>query len=156
MAERDLPIRPRRAAPTYAADYAAWLQNQVGLMKASRWTELDMENLIDEVESLGRSDFKGFVSAIEVVIAHMLKWDFQSDRRSPSWIGSIDEHRARIEQELADSPSYKSRIDEALARAYRPARGRASADTRLPLSAFPTDCPYVWADIMARDHLLAD
>ena len=154
MAEREHLLGRRRSAPTYESDYAAWLDRQVTLLKADRWSEVDKENLIDEVESLGRSEFKSFVSSFEIVIAHMLKWDVQAERRSNSWIGSIAEHRTRIDHELIDSPSYKARIVEAIDRAYRPARARAARETDLPLKAFPEDCPYDWDTIAAREHVL--
>jgi hypothetical protein len=154
MAEREHITRLRRADPGYEADYAAWLQHQVDLLKADRWSDVDKSNLIDEVESLGRSDFKRLVSAFEVVIAHMLKWDFQHERRSNSWIASIEEHRDRIRQELVDSPSYKQRLDEAAGRAWRPARARASRETDLPLKRFPIDLPYSINDIVNREHEL--
>jgi hypothetical protein len=154
MAEREHIAELRRAAPGYEADYAAWLQHQVGLLKADRWSEVDKDNLIDEVESLGRSDFKGFVGAFEIVITHMLKWDFQPERRSRSWIASIVEHRDRIQQELMDSPSYSARIDEALRRAWRPARARASAEADLPLRQLPAELPYSPDDVMNREHEL--
>jgi hypothetical protein len=156
MAERKHITELRRAAPGYEADYAAWLEHQVGLLKADRWSEVDKVNLIDEVESLGRSEFKGFVSAFEIVLAHMLKWDFQPERRSNSWIGSIVEHRERIRQELEDSPSYKARVDEALGRAWRPARARASIETDLPLKRFPAELPYSFEDVMNREHELGE
>ncbi|HYD38849.1 MAG TPA: DUF29 domain-containing protein [Allosphingosinicella sp.] len=154
MAEREHITELRRAAPSYEADYAAWLDHQVGLLKADRWSEVDKGNLIDEVESLGRSDFRSFVSAFEIVIAHMLKWDFQPKRRSNSWIASIAEHRARISQELEDSPSYKARLDEAMSRAWRPARARASGELDLPLKRLPAKLPYSFEDIMSRQHEL--
>jgi hypothetical protein len=155
MAEREHIVELRRAAPGYEADYAAWLEHQVSLLKADRWSEVDKENLIDEVESLGRSDFKAFVSAFEILLAHMLKWDFQPERRSRSWQGSILEHRQRIADELEDSPSYSSRIEEAVARAYRTAVARAVAETDLPRNSFPAACPYSWDEIMNREHEMA-
>jgi len=155
MAEREHIVDLRRAAPGYEADYAAWLDHQVSLLKASRWSELDKENLIDEVESLGRSDFRRFVSAFEIVIAHMLKWDVQPERRTNSWIASIAEHRARIGRELEESPSYGGRIPEAVRQAWRPARARASGETDLPLRQFPAELPYSIDDIMNREHELA-
>ncbi len=154
MAEREHINELRRAAPGYEADYAAWLEHQVGLLKAGRWSEVDKDNLLDEVESLGRSAFRSFVSAIEIVIAHMLKWDHQPERRSRSWQGSILEHRRRIEDELEDSPSYSARIEEAIAKAYRTAAPRAVRESSLPLETFPTACPYNWDDIMNREHEL--
>jgi hypothetical protein len=156
MAEREHIAKLRRQAPGYEADYAAWLQHQVGLLKADRWDEIDKDNLIDEVESLGRSDFRSFVSAFEIVIAHMLKWDHQPERRSNSWIGSIMEHRARIRQELEDSPSYSARVEEVLRRAWRPARARASVESDLPLKGLPAELPYSYDDIMNREHELDD
>lgn len=154
MAERKHITELRRAAPGYEADYAAWLDHQLGLLRSDRWSEVDKDNLIDEVEDLGRSAFKGFVSSIEIVIAHMLKWDFQPERRSRSWQGSIVEHRRRIEDELEDSPSYSARIEEAIARAYRTAAPLAVRETGLPLQTFPSTCPYSWDDLMNREHEL--
>ena len=156
MAEREHITELRRAAPGYEADYAAWLEHQVRLLKADRWSEVDKANLIDEVESLGRSEFKGFVSAFEIVIAHMVKWDFQPERRSNSWISSIIEHRERIKQELEDSPSYAARVGEAMHRAWRPARARASIETDLPLKQLPAELPYSFEDVMNREHELGD
>jgi hypothetical protein len=155
MAERDPRLRAAAAAsPAYEQDYAAWLAAQVGLLRDGCFDRLDWENLIDEVESLGRSDFKGFVSAIEVVLIHMLKWDHQPPKRSPSWQKSIVEHRRRIEAELEDSPSYAARIDDAVRRAYRTAPAVAARQTRLPLSQFPDHCPYDWQEITTRPHEL--
>ncbi len=155
MAERKHLIELRGTPPGYAEDYAAWLQHQVALLQAGRYAELDKANLIDEVESLGRSDFKGFVSSIEVVLLHMLKWGYQPERRTRSWQSSIVEHRRRIEQELVDSPSYKSRVEDAARRAYAVAVARAAAETELPLPTFPDACPYDWSAIMTREQPLA-
>lgn len=156
VAERDPGLRGRSGAPAYEQDYGAWLSRQIALLRARRWGELDLDHLVDEVESLGRSDFRRLVGAIEIVVAHMLKWDHQPHKRSPGWLASIDEHRARIETELADSPSYRSRIDEAVQRAYRPARGIASRQSKIGLRQFPATCPYSWDEITGRVHVLGD
>ncbi len=140
--------------PAYEQDYAAWLAGQVDLMRASRWSELDHANLIDEVESLGRSDYAGLVSAIEIVLVHMLKWDLQPERRTPSWVASIDEHRRRMAQSLEDNPSYKARIDDAVARAWRTASAHAAAETNLPVAVFPKTNPHDWTAITTRQHEL--
>ena len=155
MAEQD-PKLAGRNYPAYEADYAAWLSAQVDLLRAGDFAHLDMDHLLDEVESLGRSDFNGFVSAFEILIAHMLKWDHQPSYRTNGWIASIDEHRSRIEHDLVDSPSYRSRVDEAIARAYRPGRALAARETRLDLRSFPQSCPYDYATLMTRDHELTN
>ena len=154
MAEHKHIADLRRTGPAYEDDYAGWLQRQVGLMQAGNWQALDVINLIDEVESLGRSDFKSFVSAIEIVLIHMLKWDHQPERRSRSWLASIIEHRLRIVSELQDSPSYKARSTEAVDAAYRTARVRAAGESGLPFTTFPEACPFAWDTIMHREHTL--
>ncbi|KQS04107.1 hypothetical protein ASG11_07485 [Sphingomonas sp. Leaf357] len=154
MAEREHIGGLRRRSPGYAEDYAAWLQYQVGLMKAGRWVELDAEHLIDEVEDLGKSEFSAFVSAIEIILVHMLKWDCQPERRSRSWVGSIVEHRRRLAQALEDSPSFKSRRDVAVARAFDVATARAAAETNLPLTSFPAENPFDWDAITSREYSL--
>lgn len=126
----------------------------MGLLRARRFDELDLENLLDEVNDLGLSNFKAFVGAVEIVLVHMLKWDFQPAKRTRSWQASIVEHRQRIADDLGDSPSYSARIDEAIRRAYRTAVPGASRETGLPIKAFPTDCPYDWDTVTGRQHEL--
>lgn len=150
MADRDPQIATGRNASAYEADYGAWVSAQVELLRSRRLDELDLANLIDEVESLGRSDFHHFESAIKIVLLHLLKWDVQTDHRTRSWAVSIDGHRARILRELKDSPSYRLRIDEAIEHAYRRARLKAHKETKLPFRAFPETCPYSWDDIITR------
>lgn len=144
----------RREQPAYADDYAAWVGHQQQLLAERRTGELDFENLIDEVGDLGSNVYDKFVSALEVILLHLLKWDFQPARRSKSWVSSIDEHRDRTSDGLRRSPSFKPRIDEAVATAYRYARQRAVRETDLPLKTFPDTCPYDWAAITTRAHPL--
>ena len=146
----------RRNYPLYEADYGAWIEAQAGLLRERRFDDLDFENLLDEVESLGRSNFNGFVSAIRIVIVHMLKWDAQVDFRTRSWALSIEEHRRRVRQELEDSPSYKARLNTAIERAYKRARFDAAFETKLPFDSYPTDCPFTFEEIMTREHHLRD
>ena len=156
MAERDPRIDARINYPAYGDDYAAWLSAQIQLLEGRQFDQLDLHNLVDEVGSLGRSDFNAFVSAIRIVLMHMLKWDIQTDHRTRSWANSIEGHRDRVVQDLEDSPSYKSRIDEAVRKAYRQARYEAADETRLPLATFPKDCPFTFSEIMTREHPLRD
>ncbi len=156
MAERDHLIALRSAPVGYEQDYAAWLDRQIGLLRDRRFDELDLEHLMDEVGDLGLSAFKGFVSAIEIVLLHMLKWDHQPERRSRSWQNSIIEHRRRIARELLDSPSYAARVDDAVERAYDAAQPRAASQTDKPLATFPDTCPYDWHAITTREHPLED
>ena len=154
MAERDPQIRSRRTYPAYEADYSAWVLAQATLLQEGRFAELDVENLVDEVESLSRSDYAAFVSAIEIVLIQMLKWDVQPERRGPSWVASIVEHRRRIVRALKQSPSFRSRLEEAVEEAFETATARAAGETNLPLSDFPEQNPFDWEDITTRSYEL--
>ncbi len=154
MAERKHIIEMRGDSPHYAADYAAWVEVQLALMHAGRWEDVDAENLIEEVRDLGLSEFKSFVSAIEIVLVHMLKWDHQAERRSRSWTGSIREHRRRIARALKRNPSYSSRLEEAIEEAYDVATAMAERQIGIDFSTFPETCPYSWKEITQREHTL--
>ncbi len=142
-----------QAAPTgatYADDFYTWTQEQGARLRAGELTRLDLENLAEEIESLGRSQFAAFASALRVVLLHMLKFDHQPMRQTRSWAISIATHRRHAVGELKDSPGLKNRIGEAIERAYGVARLEASKETRLPLKRFPEACPYTYRDIMDR------
>ena len=154
MADRDPQIGHGHRLPAYEVDYAAWVASQAALLRAGRYADLDHHHLIDEVESLGRSEYATFVSAIEVVLVHMLKWEAQPGKRTPSWVASIVEHRRRIEQSLRDNPSYKARIPDATERAFRTATAKAAGDTNLPIDALPDANPFDWEAIVTRPYHL--
>ena len=155
VADRDPQIARGRRAPSYEADFSAWAAGEAAALQSGRFGELDIVNLVDEVESLGKSAFYGFASVIEVVIVHMLKWDAQPGKRTQSWIASIAEHRRRIDQSIDDNPSFKSRIDEAVTRAWRTANAKAASETNLPIAAFPEQNPFDWSAITECPHILS-
>lgn len=156
MGEHDIKLHTRTPGPDYARDWAAWTMHQVDLLKQRRFDELDVENLVDEVESLAARDFKAWVASIRLVLMHMLKWDHQPSHRARSWIVTIVRERNEIEDGLDASPSYAGRIDEAVGKAYRAARRDAAAETGLPLTAFPDLTPYPFDTIMNRELRLDD
>jgi hypothetical protein len=141
-------------AASYEADFYSWTQQQGALLRAGHIDALDRENLAEEIESLGRNEFDKLVSFYRLVLLHMLKWDRQPSKRTRSWAGSIVLHRAHAEQVLKDNPSFRSRHDEALERAYELARIQAAKETGLPLRRFPETCPYSIGDIIDRDFSL--
>ena len=150
MADRDPQIGPGHNYPGYDVDYAAWLDAQIDALRSGRFDQLDLEHLVDEVSDLGKASYNAYISALLIVLLHLLKWDLQEERRSGGWANSIDEHRSRVRDELDASPSYQARTDAALAKAYRQARAEAVAETGLPLRTFPKSCPYSWDDMMTR------
>ena len=154
MAETPSRLESRRDGVAYADDYAAWVAHQARLLRERRTDELDFDNLIDEVESLPVIIYREYVSALRLVLTHMLKWDYQPAFRSRSWQSSIAVHRDSALDLLSENPSFKSRREAALLRAYRDACREASGETDLPLKDFPAICPYDWTAITTREHPL--
>jgi hypothetical protein len=119
-------------------------------VRAGQWSAVDRENLAEEIEALGREQFNKLASALRVLLLHLLKWDFQADKRTRSWALSIAAQRLEIEDILADNPGLKPRIPEAMARAYRKARIEAAKETGLEEAKFPETCGYTFEDTMQR------
>lgn len=152
MAERDPQVSAGRNYPAYDEDFAAWLQAQADLLREHRFNELDIPNLAEEVESVGRSEFRAFTSAIELVLFHMMKWDYQPERQGRSWRTTINTQRKVVLALLEDNPSFKSRISEAIERAYDSVPDMVEAKTTIPAERLPQICPYSWDEIMTRPH----
>lgn len=154
MADRD-PQIGSRLRPTADTDFAAWIYDQAAALKEGRFSDLDIDDLVDEVESLAKRDFKKLRSALRVILHHMLKWDHQPERRGQSWRESINTARDRVWGELASSPSFRPRVAEAVEQAFPLARSKAWAETGVyKLEREPATCPYSWDEIMFRPHEL--
>src|SRR3954447_1984404 len=129
-ARRELPPVPR-----YERDYYSWALEQAALLRERRLAELDFDNLAEEVEDLGRSMADQLGSRYETLLMHLLKWEFQPDKRSNSWAGTIRRERSRIEKLLIKNPGLKSRRAELFNDAYDDARLRPCFTTaRLKLA----------------------
>jgi hypothetical protein len=142
------PETPVRA--DYERDFYSWLMEQAGFVREGRWDALDRDNLAEEIESLGREQFNKLVSALRVLMLHMLKWDHQPAKRSRSWALSIKAQREDLADVLSDNPGLKSRTAEAIVRAYRRARIEAAQETGLEEDTFPATCPYSFEVITSR------
>ena len=154
MADRDPELTRRSNRPGYNDDFACWIEHQAAALRDGRFDELDIAELVDEVEGLGRSEFDKLSSALEIVLLHMLKWDYQPERRGESWRRSIREHRRRLAKQLKTNPSHKARLDEVLEDAYPLARVVTERETGVFLRLLPERCPYSWDEIMTRRHEL--
>jgi hypothetical protein len=148
------PVQPVvadvRAKPLYDTDAYSWALEQARLIREGRWDAVDLDNVAEEIESVGKSQYDALESALARVIQHMLKWDVQDSKRTRSWISSIDVHRVRAELRLKRNPGLKSERDEIVQEAYKLAVAYARKDTGLPRSAFPESCPYDFETIMTR------
>jgi hypothetical protein len=135
----------------YDRDFNLWLGQTVALLKEGRFKELDLENLIDELESMSRRDRREILSRLKVVLMHILKWHYQPDLRCGSWESSIRNNRDEITQILLDSPSLKPYPQTVLEQAYAIARKNAASETGLPLTVFPEICPFSIEQVLAEE-----
>ena len=132
----------------YEQDFYAWSNEQVALLRAGKLSEADLPNIIEEIESMGRSERRELVNRLVVLLLHLLKWQYQPVLRGNSWRLSIKEQRIRLALHLADNPSLKSRLDEATSQAYRLATIEAERETGLSESSFPSDCPFSFEQLI--------
>jgi len=135
----------------YDTDFYAWTQTQAAALAAGHLGKLDLANLAEEIQDLGKRDRRGLQSALEIVLIHLLKWRYQpAYREGHSWSDSLYEHRRRPGLIVADSPSLRRQIPELIATGYPRARRAATRQTKLPLATFPETCP--WAPDQVLDE----
>lgn len=132
----------------YEQDYNLWLLKTAQLLRDRKVNEIDYDNLIEEIESMGRSDKRALRSNLEQLLMHLLKWKYQANKRTGSWQRSIQEHRNRIREDLEDSPSLKPYFNEVFDKCYQNALDYAVSETYLPLTTFPKTCPFTVEEIL--------
>ena len=135
----------------YEHDFYAWANTQAALLRARKLEAADIENIAEEIASMGRSEKRELVSRLTVLLLHLLKWQYQPERRGSSWEASIIVHRRDLQVHLDDNPSLKSKLGESIAYAYSNAAITAVGETGLPKSTFPTTCPWTFGQIMDQD-----
>jgi hypothetical protein len=136
---------------TYQSDFYSWTQQQAALLKSGQFADIDVENLIEEIESMGRSEHRELESRLTVLLQHLLKWKYQPARRGKSWELTIKGQRIRFVKVLKTNPGLKSQLPEILTDAYQLAVLKAAKETRLDESVFPVECPWDLQNIVHAD-----
>lgn len=142
-----------RNAVDYEKDFFAWTVEQGRLLRSGELSAIDIVNIAEEIESLGRGDRRELRRRFAVLLTHLLKWRYQSGARSTSWSGTIREQRRQIELVLDDSPSLRPFVVDALPQAYGDARETAAEETGLAKIAFPAECPFTLDEVLSRSFL---
>ena len=135
------------------SDYARWCEEQAAFLRMRNFSIVDIENIAEEIESLGRSDRREIRSRLQVLLIHLLKWKFQKEKRCGSWKGSIAEARKNIEILLQESPSLKSYPQSILPDEYEFALFKAIDETDLDEALFPAQCPFTITEILDQKYL---
>lgn len=132
----------------YHTDFYGWTQEQAAFLKAGKLTELDIENLLEEVETMGRSEKRELDSRLTVLLIHLLKWQYQPVRRGRSWQLTIEGQRINFSETLDENPSLKSQLDTILKKAYAKSIIKAAKQTALEKQSFPNVCPWTLSQIL--------
>lgn len=133
----------------YETDVVAWANEQVELIRSGRFDKLDLTHIAEEIEDVGKSEQRELASRMAVLIAHLLKWQFQPSKRSKSWQFTIATQRKEVAYVLKEAPSLKTKFDDAswIDLVWAKARGQAELETGLEVSTFPESCSWTVTDI---------
>jgi hypothetical protein len=144
---------PDTTTALYDTDFFVWTQEQAAALRDGTLDAMDLANLAEEIESLGKRDRRAFESHVAGLVMHLLKWRYQPDgrREGHSWYSTIVEHRQRLARLQRDHPSLDAQRAVMLQAEYPGARDQASGETGLPLATFPAQCPWGVDQILAAD-----
>jgi len=137
--------------PKHDEDFYGWAMAEANLLRQRRLGDLDFDNLIEELESMGASERRELVSRLAQLIFHLLKWQLQPDYREfnkRSWEGSIIGQRKQISRLMRDNPSLKSILSQSLTDGYEDAQVFIIKETPIDLKKMPQECPYTFEQIM--------
>jgi hypothetical protein len=127
---------------SHDTDFYSWTQEQAALLRQGRVNELDIANLIEEIEDMGRSEKRELESRLAVLLAHLLKWQYQPQRQGNSWRFTIETQRKNVRKVFQQNPGLKSASSASLIDAYDDALLIAVKETRLEPNTFPAECPW--------------
>jgi hypothetical protein len=134
----------------YERDETDWLETMSALIHQGRYDDLDYPNLAEFLADMAKRDRREVKSRLRTLLAHLLKWTYQPDRRSGSWRATIMTQRQEL-HDLASGGVLRNHGEAVLTDAYKDAVGQAAAETGLPADTFPVDCPYSFDQLLVID-----
>ena len=151
MARAD-PVTKERPS-LYERDFYLWLEQQASRLREGRLDEIDVANLLEEIEDMGRSEKRAIESNLVVLLTHLLKYRSQPDQRSSSWRGSIVEHRRRMRKLIKESPSLLAIARGMFSECYADSCEQAAAESGLSPDSFPAEPPFSLEQILDPKYL---
>ncbi len=138
---------------SYETDVVEWANEQAALIRSGRFDRLDLEHIAEEIEDVGKSEQRELASRMAVLLAHLLKWQYQPDRRGASWIATIRTQRNLIAKRVERTPSLRPMLSELdwIEDMWADARQAASKETGIGFSVFPEACPWQMSDVLRQD-----
>ncbi|GFE70563.1 DUF29 domain-containing protein [Chroococcus sp. FPU101] len=139
----------------YETDFVEWLETTTQLLRDGKLDQLDINNLVEELESMGRSEKRELRNCLTTIIEHLLKlsyWEAEKAENLRGWRNTIIEQRNQIERILEDSPSLKNLIPDFFPLCYQDARKLVIKKTGL--ANIPSSSPYTIEQVLDEDFLL--
>lgn len=137
----------------YNRDYCLWVELMMQLLREGKLTQLDIPHLLEELDDMSGSQRDALESNLEIILMHLLKYCFQPQLRSRSWLLTIFEHRNRLKKDFKRSPSLQCYYQDIFSECYQTARKMASIETGLPICDFPETIPFTPEQALDIDYL---
>lgn len=138
---------------SYETDVVAWANEQAALLRSGRFSDIDIENIAEEILDVGKSEQRELASRMAVLLAHLLKWQFQPMRQSASWKRTIKEQRKAIHIRLKKTPSLKADLTDEDWWTSTWADAVAKAIDETGMGNFPDSCIWSIENILSEDWL---
>jgi len=134
----------------YTTDETAWLEATARLVAEGRFAEVDAANLIEYLTSMAIRDRREVKSRLTVLLIHLLKWYYQPDKRTPSWMETVRNERLELEQ-LLESGTLLNHAETVFTEVYGRARAEAVRETKLDAEVFPAGCPWTFEEVLQAE-----
>ena len=140
---------------SYESDVVAWAKEQAALIRTGQFDQLDLTHIAEEIEDVGKREQRELASRVAVLLAHILKWKFQPQKRSVSWTLTIKEQRRLLVRRVQKTPSLSPILSdpEWVDEIWVDAKALAEKETGLDMSTYPEICPWSMADVLTPDWL---
>jgi len=142
-----------KTAELYDLDFAQWAKENAELLRSGRFSEADIEHVAEEIADLAKRKWWALYSCFARLIEHLLKWQFQPERRGTSWKRTIAVQREHIKLLLEENPSLRPGLDSVISKAYREAAGNIAIIIGRSRKDFPETCPYATDQLLDEDFL---
>jgi hypothetical protein len=132
----------------YETDDVEWLQETVKLIKNHQFEQLDLENLIEELEDLGREKKNAVASLLEQIIRDLLLlkyWTNEVEYNRVHWEEEIYSFRVQLRRKI--TTNLRNYLDSEFDSIYQDALGFVKIKTQNSVN-FPPECPYTLEQLL--------
>jgi Domain of unknown function DUF29 len=142
-----------KVADLYEADFAEWTRQNAELLRSGRAAEADLAHIAEEIEDMGKRERRSLYRRMRQLIEHLLRWQYQPERRNSTWRRTIIMHRWWIGRLLTENPSFQPLLEDVVAESYQLASKTAALAISCPRERFPQTCPYALEQLLDENFL---